>query len=51
MIMSLIALNQVYKRMIMQLLISLNGARLLIQSPVALTKPASMGYLYRVMLL
>ena len=49
--MSLIALNQIYKRMIMQLLISLNRARLLVQSHVALTKPASTGYLYRVMLL
>ena len=49
--MSLIALNQIYKRMIMQLLISLNRAGLLVQSPVALTKPASMGYLYRVLLL
>ena len=45
MIMSLIAPNQIYKRMIMQLLISLNRARLLVQSHVALTKPASTGSL------
>ena len=49
--MSLITLNQIYKRMIMQLSILLNRARLLVQSPVALTKPASTSYLYRVLLL